>query len=146
MKSKKGKKGKKKKNLSEEIKITRHERIGNNNYYGEEIVKEIIDKIISKTISINFRNNVEKQIPLFSFNKIKQDINNILSTIYIPYDNDDLYITANIKKEKKHSLSFNGRERYKYIHLDINNSLNMKIQKLKLNQKFLFNLIIKKNI
>jgi hypothetical protein len=77
MKSKKGKKGKKKKNLSEDIKITRHERIGNNNYYGEEIVKEIIDKIISKTISINFRNNVEKQIPLFSFNKIKQDINNI---------------------------------------------------------------------
>ena len=132
MKSKKGKKGKKKKNLSEDIKITRHERIGNNNYYGEEIVKEIIDKIISKTISINFRNNVEKQIPLFSFNKIKQDINNILSTIYIPYDYDDLYLTENIKKEKKHSLSFNGRERYKYIHLDINNSLNNSFENSKI--------------
>ena len=130
MKPKKGKKGKKKKNLEEQTIITRHDRIGNNNYYGEEIVKEIIDKIISKTISINFRNNVEKQIPLFSFNKIKHDINNILSTLYIPYDYDDLYTTAIIKEEKKLSLSFNGRERNKYIHLNINNdSLNNSFEK-----------------
>ena len=41
MKPKKGKKSKKKKNSgNENIKIIRHNRLGNNNNYGKEIVKK----------------------------------------------------------------------------------------------------------
>ena len=57
---KKIKKKKKKKQDNNEIVPQRHEREGNLNYYSEEIAKNIIEKIISLTISTNFTENVEK--------------------------------------------------------------------------------------
>ena len=88
---KKNKKKKKKKQI-EEIKPQNHEKLGNLNFYSEETTKDIIEKIISLTISSNFARNAEKKFTDFYFESMKRTFNSIIQICNIDRDKDDFDI------------------------------------------------------
>jgi len=61
----------------------------NSNTYSELIVNEIIEKIISLTISESYNNEIYKFIPNHCFNDIKSMMNSMIHTSYIMCDRDD---------------------------------------------------------
>ena len=114
IKTKHKKKDKNKKiNINTDIKPEKHKRIDNLNYYSEEIVKEIIEKIISLSITKIFSNKFEKVLPDFCVTSIKRIIDNLIQMLYINCDNDDIYYSFNLKYNKKYAKS--DEKRYKYI-------------------------------
>ena len=130
MKQMKKKKIKKKiKNITEEeiITPTRHEKIGNINFYSEEISKEIIEKIISLVISKVFTNKIEKLFNDFCLDEYFKKTNNLIELLYIDHDLDDFnnseYVLSKIKYQKtdtnekrnkiqKHKNAVNQRNYY----------------------------------
>ena len=125
MKKFKKKVKKKKKQIdNDEIVPTKHEKEGNINFYSEEVSKEIIEQLISLTISLHFTNNVEKKFNNFCSNELFQKLTNFLQINYINHENDDFerndYILSKIKyqntdtntnryKIKKHEKALNQR-------------------------------------
>ena len=109
LKSKSKKKEKKKKQIKFEILPQKHKRENNLNYYSEEVVKEIIDKIISLSFSKLFENELKKNIPNFCVNAVQNTLNNFMKIFYINYDIDDSY---NILNSLKYSNS--DEKRYKF--------------------------------
>ena len=83
------KKIKEKKN--EEIKIIKHERVGNYNFFSEEIANLIIDKIISYVLTIEFRKKIDEKIKNVCFDFLKKDLSTFIQLNYINYDIDDIY-------------------------------------------------------
>jgi len=102
-------KKKDKKKKFKDIKPQRHQRTDNLNYYSEEIAKEIIDKIISLTITKIFSMKIEKGIPDFCMAGIKKMFNNLMQISYINHDNDDTYYINNSPK-----YANSDEKRYKY--------------------------------
>ena len=86
---KKKTKRKKKKKEEDETGPQKHERIGNLNYYSEEISKDIIEKIISLVLSSHFNGKVEKKSANFCYDSLKKAFDNIIEIIYLNHDNDD---------------------------------------------------------
>ena len=68
----------------------RHERIGNFLYYGEEIVKELIDKIISLSITIHNTNRIYSYLGDICFNHFKKEVTYYLKQEFIVYERDEL--------------------------------------------------------
>ena len=105
--NKKKVKKKKKTIISDEIIPTKHEKVGNINFYSEEVSKEIIEQIISLVISKNFANKVEKKFNDFCFDEFLNKINNFIQISYINHENDDFdcsnYILSKIKYQKTDS-------------------------------------------
>ena len=87
--------------LSKEITPGKHKRIGNLNYYSEEIAKELIDKIISLTITRIFRENVESKISNFCLKSVMHILNLSISISNINHDRDNIYDIENISDDKK---------------------------------------------
>ena len=113
LKSKIKKKGKKKKfNKNKDIKPQKHIRIGNLNYYSEEIAKEIIDKLISLTITKVMSKKIEKRLPNFCIEELNKTLKNIIQIIYIDHDSEDVYNASDTYKIVKHSNS--DAKRYIY--------------------------------
>ena len=83
---------KKKKNAEDETGPKIHERVGNYNFYSEEIAKNIIEKIISLVFSCNFVGKIDKKSNNFCFDSIKQTLDNIIQITHINHDNDDFDI------------------------------------------------------
>ena len=85
MKKKKGNKRKKKKEGEEEIRPTKHEKIGNINNYSEQIAKEIIKymfQLISVILNNILPNEREKMVKVENINYIiRQTFNVILKII-----------------------------------------------------------------
>ena len=114
LKSKIKKKGKKKKfNKNKDIQPKKHIRIGNLNYYSEEIAKEIIDKIISLTITNVMTRKIEKRIPDFCIEEFNKTLKNFVQIIYINHDSEDAYNASDTYKIVKHSNSDEKRYIYK---------------------------------
>ena len=88
MKKKKGNKRKKKKEGEEEIRPTKHEKIGNINNYSEQIAKEIINKIISLSFTNHFMNRMNKKIDNYYIKYILGEINNLVEIVHINHDMD----------------------------------------------------------
>ena len=86
---KKTKKKKKKEEPEEELIPEKHNRIGNLNFYSEEISKIIFDKIISLTLTNVLNNTIEKRFGNFCFKETKRMINNIIELTHVNHDNDD---------------------------------------------------------
>ena len=84
------KKDKQKKEI-EEIKIIKHERVGNYNFYSEEIANIIIEKIISYVITLQYRRTIENKIKHASFDFLKKEISLFVKLNYLNYDIDDFY-------------------------------------------------------
>lgn len=111
---KKTRKKKKKKPDNNEITPQRHEREGNLNYYSEEIVKNIIEKIISLAISTNFTENVEKKSDKFCINLMTKKINTLVEMVHINRDKDDFDIdNINIQSYIKYYETDANSKRYK---------------------------------
>ena len=91
----------------------KHERIGNLNLYSEEIVKELIDKLISLTMTKLFREKVESKISDFCFEGVIRALNLIISISNIEHDIDNIYDVENISDDKKRLNT--DENRYKII-------------------------------
>ena len=104
MKQFKKKTKKKKKQIDDEIVPTKHEKVGNINFYSEEVSKEIIEQLISLAISSHFTNKVEKKFNDFCYNEILQKLTNFIKINYIGHENDDFennnYVLSKIKYQK----------------------------------------------
>ena len=85
-------KKKKKKISEEEIQPQKHERIGNINYYSEEIVRNMIEKIISLVIADSFNKNLKPKFGEFCNKEIIKTINNITELNNINHEIDDFDI------------------------------------------------------
>ena len=91
----------------------KHERIGNLNLYSEEIVKELIDKLISLTMTKLFREKVESKISDFCFEGVIRALNLTISISNIEHDIDNIYDVENISDDKKRLNT--DENRYKII-------------------------------
>ena len=111
MQKQKRKKKQKNKETQQVINPGKHKKIGNLNYYGEEIVKELIDKIISLSLTNIFREKVNSKISDFCFDSIKRALNLTLSITNINHDKDNIYNIENITDDKKRLNS--DEKRYK---------------------------------
>ena len=99
-KKKSVKKDKQKKEI-EEIKIIKHERVGNYNFYSEEIANIIIEKIISYVITLQYRRTIENKIKHASFDFLKKEISLFVKLNYLNYDIDDFYSNKKIQLNNK---------------------------------------------
>jgi hypothetical protein len=88
MKKKKAGKLKNKKNdkKEEDIKQTKHENVGNVNFYSEEIAKEIINKLISYTFTGIYMKKMNKKIDDYYSSNLFNTINNIVEICYINHE------------------------------------------------------------
>ena len=88
MKKKKAGKLKNKKNdkKEEDIKPTKHENVGNVNFYSEEIAKEIINKLISYTFTGIYMKKMNKKIDDYYSSNLFNTINNIVEICYINHE------------------------------------------------------------
>ena len=128
-KLKKKMKKKKKKNQQEEeeeILPSKHERIGNVNYYSEEIAKMIFEKLFSLVFTSNYKNKIEHKMNEYCYELAKREINNLIELNNINHDCDDFDIDkidinscinynnsdTNIKryKIKRHNLAWETRK------------------------------------
>ena len=91
----------------------KHERIGNLNLYSEEIVKELIDKLISLTMTKLFREKVESKISDFCFEGVIRALNLTISISNIEHDIDNIYDVENISDDKKRLNT--DENRYKIV-------------------------------
>ena len=106
-------KKKKKNHISDEIVPTKHDKIGNINFYSEEVAKEIIEKLISLTISSNFKNKVEKQFNDFCLDEFLKKINNLIQIYHIDHETDDFNCSDNILSKIKYQKTDENKKRYK---------------------------------
>ena len=83
------KKKKKKVDNSNEIVPQRHEREGNLNYYSEEVAKNMIEKLISLSISAEFVQNIDKKFPQFCIDKMSRQIDTLTEIMHINREKDD---------------------------------------------------------
>ena len=107
---KKTKKKKKKKQDEDESGPQKHERTGNLNFFSEEISKNIIEKIISFTMSTNFKQNVERKSNNFCYQFLKKQFDNIIQIMHIDHENDDF------------DLSFDGTDKWCYVNITHNST------------------------
>ena len=121
---KKNKKKKKKKQI-EEIKPQNHEKLGNLNFYSEETTKDIIEKIISLTISSNFARNAEKKFTDFYFESMKRTFNSIIQICNIDRDKDDFDID-NIDINEYIKTNKSDKDIKRYIIKKHNNALELR--------------------
>ena len=121
---KKNKKKKKKKQI-EEIKPQNHEKLGNLNFYSEETTKDIIEKIISLTISSNFARNAEKKFTDFYFESMKRTFNSIIQICNIDRDKDDFDID-NIDINEYIKTNKSDKDIKRYIVKKHNNALELR--------------------
>ena len=124
MLKKKNKKKKKKKQI-EEIKPQNHEKLGNLNFYSEETTKDIIEKIISLTISSNFARNAEKKFTDFYFESMKRTFNSIIQICNIDRDKDDFDID-NIDINEYIKTNKSDKDIKRYIIKKHNNALELR--------------------
>lgn len=114
MKKLKKKVKKKKKQIdNDEIVPTKHEKEGNINFYSEEVSKEIIEQLISLTISLHFTNIVEKKFNNFCINELFQKLTNFLQINYINHENDDYERNDYILSKIKYQNTDTNKNRYK---------------------------------
>lgn len=95
----------------------------------ESISQELIEKIISLSVSRSFTKKIEDRIPDYCFQKVKQGLEAFAEIQFITHDRDDLFITnsqtppTNKEKkgeEKRNSFSIIGKEEKheNSIHID----------------------------
>ena len=104
---------KKKKKDEDDDGPKRHERIGNLNYYSEEISKFMIEKIISLALSDDFRKNIEKKINNFCYDSMVKTFDNLTQLININHDIDDFDVdNIEIAQYIKYNKSDTNIKRY----------------------------------
>lgn len=133
------KRKKKKKVNKNEIQPQKHKRTNNLNFYSEEIVKEIIDKIISLSITRIITSKIDKDISYFCYSGIKRVINDLIQISYINRDKDDIYYTFNILNNNKYSNSDEKKFKYK-------RHINTNKKKKEIAEKYLLSSIKKKHL
>ena len=111
MQTQKRKKKLKNKKDSQIIQPIKHPKFGNLNNYSEDIIKEIIDKLISLSITEVIRTKIDSKISDFCFETIKRYLNLTVSLTNISHDRDNLYDIENYWEEQNRPNS--DEKRYK---------------------------------
>ena len=116
---KKNRKKKKKENnnniQNEEIKPTKHEKVGNINFYSEEVAKYIIEKLLSNVVSNNFKRNAKKKMNNFCVDEMFQKYNILFELCNINHENDDFATNKDIVSNIKYNNTDSNEKRYKII-------------------------------
>ena len=89
---KKKNKKKKKKNQEEEIVPKKHQRIGNLNFFSEEVSRNILEKIISLALSTSLNKNIEQKFVDICFQTTRRVVNNLIELTHVNHDADDFDI------------------------------------------------------
>ena len=89
-KKKRGNRRKKKADLGQQDRHIRHERIGNMNYYGEEIARWFVEKLISLTITTAQTNKVYSLTNEICFSHCSKEISQYLLSYFLTHDKDEL--------------------------------------------------------
>ena len=84
----------------------KHDKIGNLNFYSEEIVKSIVDKIISLTFTKLYMENLEKKISDYSIEYFIKSTNILLELCNINHDIDDKKLNLRLKFSKNFTQPF----------------------------------------
>ena len=77
---------------------TKHDRIGNLNFYSEEIAKSMVDKIISLTFTLLYKKEFAKKLSNFYIEDFFKSINNLLELCNINHDIDDKKLKGKLPK------------------------------------------------
>ena len=75
--------------FDEDVFPQNHEKLGNLNLYSEEVVKNIMELLISLTISIEFRKSTEAKINDFCISDFIKNTNNVVEPFNLNIDKDD---------------------------------------------------------
>ena len=111
---KKTRKKKKQNIIEDEIRPQKHPRIGDLNYFSEEISKDITEKIISLVFTNIFKETIEKKINDICFNSTKNMINNIIEISNVNHEIDDFDIDKiDIKEYIEYNNTDTNIKRYK---------------------------------
>ena len=78
----------------------KHDKIGNLNFYSEEIVKSIVDKIISLTFTKLYTKNLEKKLSDYNIEYFIKSTNFLLELCNINHDIDDKKLNLRLKFSK----------------------------------------------
>ena len=132
----KGRSGTKKRknndNVNNNITPQKHDKIGNLNYYSEEIAKMIINKLISLAITKVYTKSIENKLLDYHLNGFFRSTNNLIELSHINHDVDDMNEKKNIEKnltfcnESKGdknvflNKTFNGKKDYFKIDKNLN--------------------------
>jgi hypothetical protein len=73
--------------------------------HSETVAKEIIEKLISYTISISYQNDIEKKVPEKCWNYMQKILDDFIHLEYICRDRDDFNL--NFESKKVHSIEDN---------------------------------------
>ena len=121
------KKKKKKDDKNEQnIEPTKHERVGNINFFSEEVVKEIINKLISNTIISIENKKMNKIIDEYYIYNLFNSLNNIIEIYNINHDADLLKSELN-SKNKSYIIEIKEKtEKNIYTHNNNKNNNNNK--------------------
>ena len=113
--------------FEEDILPRKHEQLGNLNLYSEEVVKNIMELLISLTISTEFRKSTEAKINDFCISDFLHKTNNVVELFKLNIDKDDF-------NGPNYSISKN-----KYLKTDMNEKRHkIKIHKIAKNKRNYF--------
>ena len=107
----------------------------------ETIVKTLINKIISLSITKSFTSKVEEELPNYCYEKLKQIIKSYCEIQYMSYDRDDgpspKIKNLNPPKSVNNELEISKLSEFKNSLLDQSNKLNKTQLEKKINDSFL---------
>ena len=117
---------------------------------GDVIAKSIFEKILSLVITQSAKNNVERQIPHYCFNDIKQTLELAIFLDFLNHDRDDLNLPSKLNKYKSKSvknISYKIKNKSFYYYNEDNSqtSINNMRKSLKI-KKYKFNKYLDPNI
>ena len=109
----------------------KHDRVGNLNYYSEEIAKKIIDKLISLAVNKVYLKKVEEKMPKYYLRHFIKSTNNFIELCNINHDIDDMFSNKKINN----NLTFSNHSINNKNNDIINNTFNEKRDVYKIDKK-----------
>ena len=109
----------------------KHDRVGNLNYYSEEIAKKIIDKLISLAVNKVYLKKVEEKMPKYYLRHFIKSTNNFIELCNINHDIDDMFSNKKIDN----NLTFSNHSINNKNNDIINNTFNEKRDVYKIDKK-----------
>jgi hypothetical protein len=91
--------------------------------HSETVVKDLIEKFISYTVTISYQNEIEKMVPDKCWNYMQKILDNFIHLEFMSHDRDDI----NLKIEKKFTEDINhGKLSKQFLRSDSAISKNFK--------------------
>ena len=118
-------------NTNNNQKTSKHGREGNLNFFSEEIAKNMIDKIISLSLTKVYSKGLDQEFPFYYLNKFINTSNNMLEICNINHDIDEIAINTN---KIKRNMTFSYFQKKNFYQIAKTNSFNKKSGVTKIEQ------------